>query len=336
MKFSRYIMAVDSHTMGEPTRVIVGGLPSIPGHTMADKKKYLETHLDHLRTATMHEPRGHLNMFGSVLTQAVEENSSFGIIFMDGGGYLNMCGHGSIGAVTVAIQTGIVKPVEPETVVFFDSPAGTIKARAVVEKKIVKSVTLTNVPSFLYKRDQKIDVPGLGEITFDIAFGGSFFAIMPANQVGLSVETKNVHKFIQAGLKIRKAVNEQVKVQHPELEHINTVDLVEFYERPKDEGEEYKNVVIFGEGQADRSPCGTGTSAKMATLYAKGELALNSEFVYASIINTRFTGRLLREAGKVGEFNAVVPEITGSAHITSFNQFVIDDRDPLKHGFVLN
>ena len=336
MKFSRYIMAVDSHTMGEPTRVIVGGLPSIPGHTMADKKKYLETHLDHLRTATMHEPRGHLNMFGSVLTQAVEENSSFGIIFMDGGGYLNMCGHGSIGAVTVAIQTGIVKPVEPETVVFFDSPAGTIEARAVVEKKIVKSVTLTNVPSFLYKRDQKIEVPGLGEITFDIAFGGSFFAIMPANQVGLSVETKNVHKFIQAGLKIRKAVNEQVKVQHPELEHINTVDLVEFYERPKDEGEEYKNVVIFGEGQADRSPCGTGTSAKMATLYAKGELALNSEFVYASIINTRFTGRLLREAGKVGEFNAVVPEITGSAHITSFNQFVIDDRDPLKHGFVLN
>ena len=247
-----------------------------------------------------------------------------------------MCGHGSIGAVTVAIQTGIVKPVEPETVVFFDSPAGTIKARAVVEKKIVKSVTLTNVPSFLYKRDQKIEVPGLGEITFDIAFGGSFFAIMPANQVGLSVETKNVHKFIQAGLKIRKAVNEQVKVQHPELEHINTVDLVEFYERPKDEGEEYKNVVIFGEGQADRSPCGTGTSAKMATLYARGELDLNSEFVYASIINTRFTGRLLCEAGKVGEFNAVVPEITGSAHITSFNQFVIDDRDPLRHGFILN
>ncbi len=336
MKFSRYIMAVDSHTMGEPTRIIVGGLPSIPGHTMAEKKAYLETNLDHLRTAIMLEPRGHLNMFGSVLTQAVEENSSFGIIFMDGGGYLNMCGHGSIGAITVAIQTGIVEPVEPETVVFFDSPAGTIEARAVVENKIVKSVTITNVPSFLYKRDLKIEVPELGEITFDIAFGGSFFAIMPAAQIGLNVETKNVNKLIDAGMKIRKAVNEQVKVQHPELDHINTVDLVEFYQQPKDEGEDYKNVVIFGEGQADRSPCGTGTSAKMATLYARGQLALNTEFIYASIVDTRFIGKLLREAGKVGEFNAVVPEITGSAHITSFNQFVIDDRDPLRHGFILN
>ncbi len=336
MKFSRYIMAVDSHTMGEPTRIIVGGLPNIPGDTMADKKAYLESKLDHLRTATMHEPRGHLNMFGSVLTQAVEKDSAFGIIFMDGGGYLNMCGHGSIGAVTVAIETGIVEPVEPETIVNFDSPAGTICARAVVEDKKVKSVSITNVPSFLYKSDLKIKVPELGEITFDIAFGGSFFAIMPASQVGLSIEPKNVHKLIKAGMQIRKAVNEQIEVQHPELEHIKSVDLVEFYQQPKDEGEDYKNVVIFGKGQADRSPCGTGTCAKMATLYAKGQLGLNTEFVYASIVDTRFTGRLLREAGKVGEFDTVIPEITGSAHITSFNQFVIDDRDPLRHGFILN
>lgn len=336
MKFSKYIMAIDSHTMGEPTRIVVGGLPNIPGDTMAEKKEYMEKKLDHLRTMLMREPRGHLNMFGSVLTASVNKESAFGIIFMDGGGYLNMCGHGSIGAVTVAIEAGIIEPEEPFTYISFDAPAGTIEARAAVKKKKVESVSITNVPSFLYDRDITIEVPDLGKIKFDIAFGGSFFAIMPASEVGLTVETKNVNKLIKAGMRIRKAVNEQIKVQHPELTHINSVDLVEFFQQPKDETSDYKNVVIFGEGQADRSPCGTGTSAKMAALHARGSLALDTEFVYESIVGTKFTGKLLRKAGKIGDYEAVVPEITGSAFITSFNQFVIDDRDPLKHGFVLN
>lgn len=334
MKFDRSIMAVDSHTMGEPTRIVVGGLPNIPGKTMAEIKEYLEQNLDYVRTSLMHEPRGHKDMFGSIITRPVHEDADFGIVFMDGGGYLNMCGHGSIGAVTVAIDTGMVPTVEPETHVKFDAPAGLITARAKVENGAVKSVTIRNVPAFLYMADVKINVPGIGEITFDVSFGGSFFAIVKADQLGLKVVPTNIDQLTKLGMAIRKAANEQLKIQHPTLAHINTIDLVEIYDDPTHPEANYKNVVIFGDGQADRSPCGTGTSAKMATLHAKGHLKIGEEFVYESIIGTLFRGRLV-ETAEVGDFKAVVPEITGSAYITGFNQFVIDPNDPVKHGFML-
>lgn len=334
MRFTRTLMAIDSHTMGEPTRIIVGGVPHVPGKTMADKRAYLEEKMDHVRTAIMHEPRGHRDMFGSILTSPVNDDADFGIVFMDGGGYLNMCGHGSIGAVTVAIETGIVPAVEPETNVTFDAPAGLIKARAAVEKGVVKSVTIRNVPAFLYKEDVTVDVPRLGKIKMDISFGGSFFALVDVKELGLKVCPANVDQLVKAGMAIRDAANEQIHIEHPELKHITTIDLVEIYDQPTHPEAHYKNVVIFGDGQADRSPCGTGTSAKMATLYAKRKLALNQEFVYESIIGTLFRGRLV-DTAKVGEFAAVVPEITGSAYITGFNQFVIDPNDPVKHGFTL-
>ena len=334
MRFTRTLMAIDSHTMGEPTRIVVGGVPHVPGKTMADKRAYLEEKMDHIRTSIMHEPRGHRDMFGSILTSPINDDADFGIVFMDGGGYLNMCGHGSIGAVTVAIETGIVPAVEPETNVTFDAPAGLIKARAAVEKGVVKSVTIRNVPAFLYKEDVTVDVPGLGKIKMDISFGGSFFALVDVKELGLKVCPQNVDQLVKAGMAIRDAANEQIHIEHPELKHITTIDLVEIYDQPTHPEAHYKNVVIFGDGQADRSPCGTGTSAKMAALYAKRKLALNQEFVYESIIGTLFRGRLV-ETAQVGEFAAVVPEITGSAYITGFNQFVIDPNDPVKHGFTL-
>lgn len=334
MRFTRTLMAIDSHTMGEPTRIVVGGVPHVPGKTMADKRAYLEEKMDHIRTSIMHEPRGHRDMFGSILTSPINDDADFGIVFMDGGGYLNMCGHGSIGAVTVAIETGMVPAVEPETNVTFDAPAGLIKARAAVEKGVVKSVTIRNVPAFLYKENVTVDVPGLGNIKLDISFGGSFFALVDVKELGLKVCPQNVDQLIKAGMAIMKAANEQIHIEHPELKHIKTIDLVEIYDQPTHPEAHYKNVVIFGDGQADRSPCGTGTSAKMAALYAKRKLALNQEFVYESIIGTLFRGRLV-ETAQVGEFAAVVPEITGSAYITGFNQFVIDPNDPVKHGFTL-
>lgn len=334
MRFTRTLMAIDSHTMGEPTRIVVGGVPHVPGKTMADKRAYLEEKMDHIRTSIMHEPRGHRDMFGSILTSPVNDDADFGIVFMDGGGYLNMCGHGSIGAVTVAIETGMVPAVEPETNVSFDAPAGLIKARAAVEKGVVKSVTIRNVPAFLYKENVTVDVPGLGNIKLDISFGGSFFALVDVKELKLKVCPQNVDQLIKAGMAIMKAANEQIHIEHPELKHIKTIDLVEIYDQPTHPEAHYKNVVIFGDGQADRSPCGTGTSAKMAALYAKRKLALNQEFVYESIIGTLFRGRLV-ETAQVGEFAAVVPEITGSAYITGFNQFVIDPNDPVKHGFTL-
>jgi len=334
MKFSRYIHAIDSHTMGEPTRVVVGGVPNIPGKTLPEKKAYLEENLDYLRRAIMHEPRGHNDMFGSILVQPVSDEADIGIIFMDGGGYLNMCGHGTIGASTIAVESGMVPKVEPFTELTLEAPAGLVRVKAAIENGKVKEVSFRNVPAFLYKPDVKINVPEIGEITLDISFGGSFFAIVDAKQLGIKIIPENATKLKDIGLKIRDIVNKEVEIQHPTLEHIKTVDLVEIYDEPTNPEATLKNVVIFGEGQVDRSPCGTGTSAKMATLFAKGKLKEGQPFVYESIIGTMFKGRVVGTT-KVGDFDAVIPEITGSAYITGFNTFVIDDDDPMKFGFTL-
>lgn len=334
MKFSRSIHAVDSHTMGEPTRVVVGGVPQIPGKTMPEKKKYLEDHLDYLRTAIMLEPRGHNDMFGSIVTTACNPEADFGIIFMDGGGYLNMCGHGSIGAATVAVETGIVPMKEPVTEVNMEAPAGLIRAKVQVKNEKVQEVSIVNVPAFLYKADQQIDLPGYGKITFDISFGGSFFAIVPAKQLNIKLLPENADKLKVLGIQIRDIINKEIKIQHPVLEHIKTVDLVEFFDETDNPKANLRNVVVFGQGQVDRSPCGTGTSAKLATLYAKGKLKQGEKFVYESIASTLFTGEIVGIT-KVGEYDAVIPQITGSAYITGFCQYVIDEDDPVKHGFRL-
>ncbi len=335
MRFVRSIHAIDSHTMGEPTRIVTAGVPNIPGKTMPEKKEYLQKNMDHIRTGIMHEPRGHNDMFGSILTAAVTDEADFGVIFMDGGGYLNMCGHGSIGAVTAAIETGIVKPVEPITKVNFDTPAGFIQAEAKVENGKVQEVSIVNVPAFLYKRDQVVEMEGFGEIKFDISFGGSFFAIVPVEQFGLEIKPENAAKLKDLGIALRDIINENIPVQHPELAHIKTVDLVEFYGPATHPNATYKNVVVFGQGQVDRSPCGTGTSAKLATLYSKGELKEGEPFVYESIISTLFKGEIVG-TGKIGEYTTITPKITGAAYITGFNHFVFDEDDPVVHGFSLS
>lgn len=334
MKFSRTIQAIDSHTAGEATRIVVGGIPNIKGNTMPEKKQYLEDHLDHIRTAIMLEPRGHNDMFGSVMTQPCDPEADFGIIFMDGGGYLNMCGHGSIGAMTVAVETGVVPMEEPITKVVMEAPAGIIKGDVRVENEKVKSVSIFNVPAFLYKKDQEVELPGVGKVKFDISFGGSFFAIVNAKQLGLEIIPKNTNKLTDLAMELRDIINREIEIQHPTLEHIKTVDLVEIWDEPTNSEATYKNVVIFGQGQVDRSPCGTGTSAKLATLHARGELKEGEKFVYESILGTLFEGEIVGTT-KVGEFDAVLPKITGSAWITGFNNFLIDEEDPVKYGFVL-
>lgn len=336
MIIKKSIHAIDSHTMGEPTRIITSGIPKIPGKTMADKKEYLEKNLDYIRTAVMNEPRGHNDMFGSILMEPVSEGADFGIVFMDGGGYLNMCGHGSIGAASAIVETGMVDVKEPVTKVVLESPAGLIKADVRVENDIVKDTTITNVPSFLYKRDLKINVQSVGEVTLDIAFGGSFFAIVDVTQPSLKFDicAENAQAIKDIGIKIRDEVNKSIIVSHPYLSHIKTVDLVEFYGPAKHPEATLQNVVIFGSGQVDRSPCGTGTSAKLATLIAKGKLKLNEEFVYESITGTMFKGKAI-ESVKVGDYDGIIPQITGRAYVTGFNHFIINDEDPLKYGFKL-
>ncbi len=283
----------------------------------------------------MLEPRGHNDMFGSVMTQpCCPDAADFGIIFMDGGGYLNMCGHGTIGAMTAAIETGVVPAVEPVTHVVMEAPAGIIRGDVTVVDGKAKEVSFLNVPAFLYKEGVEVDLPGVGTVKFDISFGGSFFAIIHASQLGLKIEPQNAGKLTELAMKLRDIINEKIEIQHPTLAHIKTVDLVEIYDEPTHPEATYKNVVIFGQGQVDRSPCGTGTSAKLATLHAKGELKVGEKFVYESILGTLFKGEIVEET-KVADFNAVVPKITGSAYITGFNHFVIDEEDPLKHGFIL-
>jgi len=332
MEFSKYISAVDSHTMGEATRVVIGGIPSIPGKSMADKKIYLEREMDYLRKTLMLEPRGHRDMFGSILTQPVDTNAHLGIIFMDPGGYLNMCGHGSIGAVTVAIEMGLVPVEEPVTEVVLDTPAGLVKAKAKVSRNKAKDVTIQNVPSFVYKHDHKVLLPDIGDVTVDIAFGGSFFGIVSAENLGIQVDKNNISKLISYGMELRDVLNKSINLVHPQKSHINTIDLIEIYDSPTHPEADAKNCVILGNKQFDRSPCGTGTSAKMAVLYSEGKLKKNQEFIYESIIGTLFTGRVVEET-KAGNFDAIIPEITGSAYITGIQQFVIDPDDPLKYGF---
>ncbi|WP_084786885.1 proline racemase family protein [Bacillus tuaregi] len=335
---TRMVTAIDSHTAGEAARIVTGGLPNIPGATMADKRQYLIDYQDHLRTALMHEPRGHNEMFGAFLTPPVHPEADFGIIFMDGGGYLNMCGHNTIAAVTAAIETGMVETSADQRTaqVVLDTAAGLVRATAYIKGgNKVKEVSFKNVPSFLYKRDQKLWIPELDrEITFDISFGGSFFVIISAKELGLGVVPENASKLTELGMNILQRVNDSIEIQHPTLEHIKTADLIEIFDDPTHPEATYKNVVIFGQGQVDRSPCGTGTSAKMATLHARGELAIDEPFVYESILGTLFKGRVVEET-IIGEQAAIIPEVTGSAYITGYNTFLIDPDDPLKYGFTL-
>lgn len=323
---------IDTHTMGEPTRIIVDGVPPILGDTMMERKKYLEKHLDHIRTMAMHEPRGHRDMFGAILMEPFHKDAQIGVIFMDSGGYLNMCGHGSIGVVTMLIERGFINVEEPNAYINLDTPAGLIKTKAKVKRGKVEEVSIINVPSFLYKRDIEIEIPSIGKIPLDIAFGGSFFALVDAKNIGVNLSIDNTEDLIKYGLVIREAVNDTMSIVHPTNPSIARVDLVEIYDAPTSEDADLKNVVVFGAGQVDRSPCGTGTSAKLATLYAKRKLKIGETFVYESITGTKFRGRILGKT-KIGDYEAVIPEITGKAFITNYGYLIAEEEDMFKYGF---
>lgn len=332
MKSCKRIFAVDSHTMGEPTRVVPKGLGPIPGNSMQKKRDYIARNMDYIRTALMHEPRGHRDMFGAILCEPTDQKADLGLVFMDGSGYLDMCVHGSIGAVTVALKLGIIRPEEPVTCIRLETPAGFISARAEVHNGEVGFVTIENVPSFLFREAVPLVIPGFGRISADIAFGGNFFALVRAECLGIEISLDNINRLVDAGMNILKQVRKDVKVGIPGSGKQFSVDLVELYGEPEAADADARNVVIFGGGQFDRSPCGTGTCAKMALLYATGKLQLACDYVNESIIGTTFRGRLIKET-KLGDLTAVVPEIISRAFITGIHQFVINPDDPLEYGF---
>lgn len=331
--YERVLTTVDTHTAGEPTRVVLSGVPPLSG-SMPEKRRQLRKEYDVIRQTLMQEPRGHADMFGAVLVAPSDSQADLGVVFMDSDGYLSMCGHGSMGVVAVALATGLVPRREPETEVVMDTPAGLVRARARIEAGKVSHISVENVPAFLYCSGVRLELTS-GSLDVEIAFGGNFFALVPAKALGLSMTLSQLPKIIERGMEIRSAVNEQVDVVHPVRGQIQGVELVEIYDEHPADDIDCRNVVVFGKGQVDRSPCGTGTSAKMAALYAQEQLKLNQPFVNEGIIGTRFTGRLLREE-QVGTVQAVVPEITGMAYVTGFHQFVVDGSDPLKSGFHLD
>ena len=333
-RFEASFKAIDAHTAGEFCRIVYSGFTKPEGNTPIERKHWLEKNYNHYRTALMLEPRGHHDMFGAYICEPIDPQADFAVFFMDTGGWLNMCGHCTIGAVTVAVETGMVEAKEPYTEVVLEAPAGIIRTKAEVKDGKVLGVTLENVPAFLYKPNQKVVIDGK-EITFDISFGGSFFALVDTDKLGLvdEINEKTVPYLTQLGMKLLHTINKEIKVQHPRLD-ITSVDLIEFYGHNVSPDANKRNVVIFGEGSADRSPCGTGTSAKLGTLYAKGELKVGEPFIYESFMGTKFKGVIEKEVDECG-YKAVIPLITGTAYLTGEATYAIDPIDPLKYGLIV-
>lgn len=304
------------------------------GRSVLEKKQYLMDHCDQLRRLVMHEPRGHADMFGAVLTEPFDAEAAYGMIFIDGAGCLNMCGHGTIGVATALVETGMVPVTEPYTDLLLEAPVGPVHVRVRVENACAKEVSFRNVPAFLYREDVRVDVDEIGSVPCDIAFGGNFFALVEdkALKVG-DISPQTIPEIVPKALTLMKRLNEQVAVRHPELP-IESVELVEVFGPPKSAGADCQNIVVLGHGEVDRSPCGTGTCAKVAALVAKRQLGLNEDFVHESVFRTKFTARAV-EKTTVGPYSAIVPEITGSAFITGFNRLVLDEEDPLQCGFQL-
>jgi proline racemase len=313
-----------------PTRVITGGVGTLPGDTMLERKLRFESERDELRLLLMREPRGHPAMSGAILQPPARADADWGVLFIEVSGCLPMCGHGTIGVATVLVETGMVAVTEPETVVRLDTPAGLVTARVAVREGRAEAVTIRNVASFLHARDQVAQVPGLGDVSYDMAFGGNFYAIVEAASVGLDVDPARAGELIDAGDRIRAVVPAPV---HPADERIGGCHHVIFH-APGRDGAHARNATAIDPGWLDRSPCGTGTCARMASLHARGELAIGEDFVNESVIGTRFTGRLVEETD-VGGVPAVVPEVTGRAWITGMGQYLLDDRDPFPAGFAL-
>jgi proline racemase len=329
LRAARVFAAVDSHTEGMPTRVVTGGVGPLPGASMLERKTHFEAELDDLRRLLMREPRGHGAMSGAILQPPTREDADWGVLFIEVSGCLPMCGHGTIGVATVLVETGMVAVTEPETVIRLDTPAGLVEVRVAVHEGAATAVTLRNVPAFLERRDAIVELPE-GPLVYDLAFGGNFYAIVDAAEMDLQVDPEHAPELIEAGARVMAAIERPV---HPADERIAGLRHV-LFTAPGRDGADARAAVSIHPGWLDRSPCGTGTSARMAQLHARGELPLNTDFVHESVIGTRFTGRLIGET-EVGGRAAVIPEITGRAWITGMGQYLLDPSDPFPAGFSL-
>ena len=333
MRFDRLLTCVDAHAGGEPLRIITGGMPQLRGETILARRQYMREHHDQIRRQLLFEPRGHADMYGAVLTPPVSADAGFGVIFLTNEGYSTMCGHGVIALTTALLETGVVPRVAPETEVVYDSPAGLIRARAAVEGDCVNSVAFANVPAFRFARNVEVDT-SRGMQIVDIAYGGAWYAIVAAEELGIAVEPTQATDLIKLGMEIKRAVDRQLDVRHPLEPAIAGIYGTIITAPPRQNEARGRNVTIYADGAIDRSPCGTGTSARLACLFADGAIGLNEAYVHESIIDTTFTGVVLA-ATAVGSIPAVLTEISGRGFLTGFHQFVVDPADPTREGFLV-
>lgn len=333
MNFQRVFSTIDTHTGGNPTRTVISGLPKLEGATMSEKMLYMEANYDWMRNFLMNEPRGHGVMSGALLTDPCHPDADIGVIYIETGGYLPMCGHDTIGCCTALVEAGLIEVKEPYTYLTLDTPAGLIKVEIKVENGKAKEVTFANAPSFLLKSIE-IDVEGVGQIACDIAYGGNFYGIIDARKLNLPLVKENASTIIDQAILIRNAINQLVEVVHPAYPFINGLTHIEFFTDAVNPIADLKNTVVVPPGGIDRSPCGTGTSAKLATMYRNKEIKIDEEFVYESIVGTLFKARVLEET-MVEDVPAVVNEVTGAAWVMGMHRFFYNDRDPLREGYLL-
>ena len=335
MGHQQVVSAVDYHTAGEPFRVVTGGAGPLLGDTILDKRRFAAAELDDVRKLLVHEPRGHADMYGGFVVDPDDDGADLGVVFFHNDGYSTACGHGTIALTTWALESGLVRHSGSEAKVVVDVPSGRLPTFARIKDGKVTSVRFRNVPSFVAREGLKVTVEG-SEIAADVSFGGAFYANVDVAALNLTVEPKNLERFIFLGRHIKKAIEKAHEIVHPIEPELRDVYGVIFFEALNDENGHltHRNVTVFADGEVDRSPCGSGTSARLAVLDASGELGRGKKLIHSGIVGTEFVSQVVGEA-RVGDRPAVITEVEGSAYLTGYHHFVLDPSDPIGTGFLL-
>ena len=338
IKDATIITTLDAHAAGEPLRIITSGMPEIKGSTILERRRYMLEHLDFIRRALMWEPRGHYNMYGCVVTEPISPEADVGVLFMHNEGYSTMCGHGIIALVTALLETGAFPAQGQLTPLNLDTPAGLVRATAYLDgSRHVERVSFLNVPSFLYAQDVELALPQYGKLLVDVAYGGAFYAFISSEKVGLKVGQENTEQLVEAAEAIKSAVNAAISIEHPIESELSFVYGTILIDTPENPAHHSRNICVFADAEVDRSPTGTGVSARLALHHAKGEITDGQEIIVESILGSAstFHGKVVGRT-KVGPYDAIVPEVSGKAYITGYHEFVIDKRDELGKGYLLS
>ncbi|NHJ85427.1 MAG: proline racemase [Asgard group archaeon] len=328
------ISTIDAHSAGEPLRIILSGFPKLQGKSILDNRREAMEKYDHLRTAIMWEPRGHADMYGCIITPPISKDANFGVLFIHNEGFSTMCGHAILALTKVVLETSLIPKESPITTIKIDTPAGLVTSYANIADDKIESVYFHNVPSFAVLTNEEIEIPQLGTIKFDIAFGGAYYAFVQAEEIGISLAKENAKGLIEKGMIIKQAIMQKYPLQHPFESDLNFLYGTIFIGEPKSCEANSRNVCIFANGEVDRCPTGTGVSARMALHFEKGEISLNDQLIIESIIGSKYIGSIV-ELTKFGPYKAVIPRVEGTAHITGKNDFFIDPTDPLCNGFII-